>query len=126
MGDLFNFDRGQIVGVYLAGACDKNCHIIRCIKSNSFYGYVSIQKSWEDISNEEQWAKSNTDRKRASYIENDCFEISQNYCNTGDSRTEYSSWETIFIKTIQRELHKSNITVGLQLLNLSLLKVMIR
>jgi hypothetical protein len=34
--------------------------------------------SWEDISKEEQWAKIDTDRKRSSYIEKDCFE-SQNY-----------------------------------------------
>jgi hypothetical protein len=38
-------------------------------------------------SEEEQWAKLNTDRKRLSYIENECFEKSQNYSN-GDSRTE--------------------------------------
>jgi hypothetical protein len=43
---------------------------------------------WEDnISEEEQWGKINTDRKRSTYIETDCFEKSQNYC----SRTEYSS-----------------------------------
>lgn len=29
-------------------------------------------------------------RKRLSYIEKDCFEKSQNYCSTRDSRTEYS------------------------------------
>jgi hypothetical protein len=40
--------------------CDKNC-----IKSDSFYGYVDINKSWQDnISVEEQWAKILNDRKR--------------------------------------------------------------
>jgi hypothetical protein len=29
--------------------------------------------------------------ERASFIEKDCFEKSQNYCSMGDSRTEYSS-----------------------------------
>jgi hypothetical protein len=35
--------------------CDKNCHIIRCIESDSFSGYVGIHESWEgNISEEEQ------------------------------------------------------------------------
>jgi hypothetical protein len=43
-----------------------------------------MHESWEDnISEEEQWAKINTDRKRSSYIEKDCFEKSHNYCSTG-------------------------------------------
>jgi hypothetical protein len=46
---------------------------------------------WEDISEEEQWAKISIDRERSSYIEKGCFEKSQNYYSTGDSRTEYSS-----------------------------------
>jgi hypothetical protein len=45
----------------------------------------------DNISEEEQWAKINIDRKRWSYIEKNCFEKSQNYCSTGDSRSEYSS-----------------------------------
>jgi hypothetical protein len=44
-----------------------------------------MHESWkDDISEEEQWAKTNTDRKRSSCIAKDCFEKSQNYCNTGD------------------------------------------
>jgi hypothetical protein len=35
---------------------------------------------------------------RSSYIEKDCFEKSQNYCSTNDSRTEYSSWGLFFHK----------------------------
>jgi hypothetical protein len=43
-----------------------------------------MHESREDnISEEEQWAKFNTDRKRSSYIEKECFEKSQNHCNTG-------------------------------------------
>jgi hypothetical protein len=37
--DLSDFEIGQIVGVRLAGAlehCDENCHITRCIESDSF------------------------------------------------------------------------------------------
>jgi hypothetical protein len=44
-----------------------------------------------NISEEERWAKMRIDGNRSSYIEKDCFEKSQNYCSTGDSRTEYSS-----------------------------------
>jgi hypothetical protein len=39
---------------------------------------------------EEQWVKMNIDRKRLSYNEKGCFEKSQLYCSTGDSRSEYS------------------------------------
>jgi hypothetical protein len=45
----------------------------------------------DNISEEEQRAKINVGRKRSSYIEKDSFKKSQNYCSTGDSRTEYSS-----------------------------------
>jgi hypothetical protein len=48
---------------------DKNSHIIRCIKSDSFQGYVGVHKSWEDnIYKEEQWAKISVDRKRSRRI----------------------------------------------------------
>jgi hypothetical protein len=51
-----------------------------------------MHESWEDnISEVEQMAKVKIDRKRSSYIEKECFEKSQNYYSTGDSRTEYSS-----------------------------------
>jgi hypothetical protein len=51
-----------------------------------------MHESWENnISEEEQWAKINIDRKRSSYIEKNFFEISQKYSSTSDSRTEYSS-----------------------------------
>jgi hypothetical protein len=49
-----------------------------------------MHESLEDISKEERWVKIDTDRKRQSYIEKDCFEKSQN-CNMGDIRTEYST-----------------------------------
>jgi hypothetical protein len=52
---------------------------------------VGIHESWEDIiSEEERWAKISIDTKRSSYTEKFCFEKSQNYCSTGDRRTEYS------------------------------------
>jgi hypothetical protein len=39
------------------------------------------------VSEEEQWVKIITDKKRSSYIE-DYFEKSQNYCSTGDRTAE--------------------------------------
>jgi hypothetical protein len=55
----------------------KNFHSIRCIKSDSFYGYVGIHESQEDnISEEQQGAKINIDRNTSSHIEKDCFEKS--------------------------------------------------
>jgi hypothetical protein len=69
--------------------CDKNCHIIRSIKSDNFLGYVAIHKSWEDnISEEEQWVKINTDRKRLLYNENDGSEKSYKYCSIGNREGE--------------------------------------
>jgi hypothetical protein len=93
VGDLFDFERGQIVVGRLAGASViKTATLFRCIESDSSQGYVGIHESWEDnFSEEEQWAKINIDRKRSLYVEEDCFEKSQNYCSTGDKRTEYSS-----------------------------------
>jgi hypothetical protein len=59
---------------------------------------------------EEQWAKISIDTKRSSYIE-DCFEKSQNYCNTGDRTAELNIQleDPVSTKTVRRELHKSNI-----------------
>jgi hypothetical protein len=73
-----------------------------------------------------QWVKINTDRKRSSYVEKDCFEKPCNYCSTGESRTEYSSWRPCFHKNVDMSFTNPASKVGLQLLNLWLLKVMLR
>jgi hypothetical protein len=59
-----------------------------------------------------------------SFIEKDCFEKSQNYCSTGDSRTEYSSWP-FPQKLFNVSVTNPTSTVGLQLLNVWLLNVML-
>jgi hypothetical protein len=47
--------------------CDKNCHIVRCLESDFFWGYVGLHEAWEEnISEEEQSVKINTDRTRSS------------------------------------------------------------
>jgi hypothetical protein len=93
MGDLSNFERGQIIGVCSAGASVTKTSTLSGTSRVTFSKvYVGVLKSWEDyISKEEKWVKINIDRKRSLYIERDCFEKSQNYCNIGDRRTEYSS-----------------------------------
>jgi hypothetical protein len=69
--------------------CDKNCHFIRRIESNNFYGYVGIHGSWKDKSSEkEQWAKINIDKNRTSNNEQGCFGKSQNYYRPGDRTAE--------------------------------------
>jgi hypothetical protein len=61
------------------------------------------------------------------YIEKDYFKKSQNYCSTGDSRTEYSSWRPPFPQKLSNvSFTNSTCVVGLRLINLWLLKVMLR
>jgi hypothetical protein len=83
---LFQFLRGQIVDSCLAGA--KLLSISRATVTKLM---SALHESWEDnTSQEEHWAKINTDRKKLPNIEKDCFEKSHNHCSTGDSRTECS------------------------------------
>jgi hypothetical protein len=80
-----------------------------------------MHESWEDIREEEQWAKINSDRNRSSYIEKDCFEHSQNYWSTGDRTAELNILlEDRLQKTVQRNASFKNptSTVGLQFLNI--------
>jgi hypothetical protein len=50
--------------VFSWSICDRKYNIIGFIESASFYGYVGIHESWEDvITEEEQWAEISTDRK---------------------------------------------------------------
>ena len=54
--------------------CDKNWHVVRCSESDNVKCYVGMHASWEDnISEEEEWAKINTDRKISPYTEEDFF-----------------------------------------------------
>jgi hypothetical protein len=74
--------------------------------------YVGTHDSIEyNVSEEEQWAKIKTDRKRSSYIAKGCFERSHNYCSTGGRIAELSIHheDPVSTKTVRRELHKSNI-----------------
>jgi hypothetical protein len=65
-----------------------------------------------------------------SYIEQDYFEKSQNYFSTGAKRAEINIHleDPVSAKTVRRDMSFTNSTstAGLQLLNLWLLKVMLR
>jgi hypothetical protein len=50
--------------------------------------FLRLCRHTDNIGEEEQWAKINTDRKRTSYIEKVCSEKSQNYCSTGERTAE--------------------------------------
>jgi hypothetical protein len=110
MGDSYDFERGQIVGVRLVGASvTKNCHIIRCIESYSSEGYVSIHESWQDnITEKEHWVKINIDRMHRRILRI----ISKNHRTTTAQVTAELNIHleaTVSTKTVRRELHKSNI-----------------
>jgi hypothetical protein len=86
----------------------KNCHIIRCIESDSFYGYVGIRRSWDDnISEEEQWAEINIERT-----------VSKNHRTTAEQVTSELNIhfeDPLSTKTVQRDVSFTNptFTVGL-------------
>jgi hypothetical protein len=83
--------------------CHKNCQIIRCIESDSFWGYVSIHESWEDIiSEEEQLAKIDVDRKRLLYTGKKLIrKVTELQHRWQGSIIEYSSWRPCFHKHCQ-------------------------
>jgi hypothetical protein len=68
MGDLSDFERG-------AGAPVTKTATLLGVSRVTVPKVMSAHESWEDnISEEEQWAKINVDRKRSSYTEKDSFE----------------------------------------------------
>jgi predicted transcriptional regulator len=103
MGDLSDFERGQINVAHLAGASvtktAKLLGVSRATVSKVIMAYTNHGKttslkrnSGQNSTLTERMLKFNIiERKRLLYIEKDCFEKSQNYCSTSDSRAEYSS-----------------------------------
>jgi hypothetical protein len=66
--------------------CGDDCHIIRCIESDSSWGYVGIKDSCgNNVIEEEQWAKpTQAERDNSSYIEKESLEKSQNRHSTAE------------------------------------------
>jgi hypothetical protein len=110
MGDLSDCGRGQIFGARLAGASvtkiAKLSGVSRATVSTVVSAYMNRGKT---SPKGKQWVKIKTGRKRLSYIAKDCLEKSQNYYNTGDRRTEYSSRRPFRKNPVQREFHQSSI-----------------
>jgi hypothetical protein len=112
-------EKGRLVrfcSAFSRSICDKNWRIIRCVESDSFWSYVgSMHESWEDnISEEEQWAKISIGR--SSCIEKHRWQ--QNWIFI---------LKTLFPQKLSDvSLTNPTSTVGLQLLDLWLLKVMLR
>jgi hypothetical protein len=90
---LSNFERGQIVGAHLGGASVTKTVTLFGVSTVTVSKVMSAYTNHgvNNISEEEQWVKINTDRKRSSYTERDCFVKSHNYCSMGYSRNEHSS-----------------------------------
>jgi hypothetical protein len=70
MGDLSDFERGQIFGARLAGASVSNTATLLGVLRATVCEVLSAE---DNISEEKQWAKIKSDRKRSLYIEKDCF-----------------------------------------------------
>jgi transposase len=85
MGDLPDFERGQIIGTCLAGASVTKTATLLGVSRATVYKIMSAFMNHGKTTS--AGVKINTDRKKLSYIEKDCFEKSQNYCSTADSRT---------------------------------------
>jgi transposase len=119
MGDLFCFERGQIIGAHLAGApVTKSATLLgvsRVTVSKVMSAYTNHGKTTSAKRNSGQ---KSTLTERGRHILRIVSKKSQNYCSTGDSRTKYHSEDPVSTKTVRLELHKSSILVGLQLLNL--------
>jgi hypothetical protein len=79
-----------------------------------------MHKSWETTLQKRNRGQKLTFAERLSYIEKDCFEISQNYCSTGNIRTEYSLiLNNLFPQNLSNMgFTNPSSTVRLQLLNL--------
>jgi hypothetical protein len=69
---------------------------------SAYTNHGKITSAKRRVGENEHW------QKVSSYIKKDCFEKSQNYCNIGDSRTEYPSEDPVSTKNVECELLKSN------------------
>jgi predicted transcriptional regulator len=131
MGDLSDFERGQIVGARLAGAS--------VIKSTTLLGVsrTTVSKVMSTYTNHGKTTSAKRDSERKSTlteIDRRALRIvSKNRINTAAAQVNCSRTEYVFILKTLFPQKLSNVsstnptsTVGLELLNLRLLKVMHR
>jgi predicted transcriptional regulator len=109
---LSDFETGQIITRLAGASMTKSATLLgvsRATVSNVMSAYTNHGKTTSGNRNSE--GKINTDTKRSSYIEKDCFEKSQNYCSTGDRTAKVNIHldNPVSTKTAQCQLHKSNI-----------------
>jgi hypothetical protein len=113
LGDLSDFQKGQIIGAHLAG---ESVTKTATLFAESRATVSNVMLAYDNSGQESTLAE----RDRLSYIKKDCFKKSRNYCSMGESTTKYffNLEDPVSTKTVRYELHKSNIYVGLQRLNL--------
>jgi hypothetical protein len=110
VGDLSGFERGQRVGTRAAGASVTKPHIIRCIESKSFWGYVDYTNHGKTTS-----AKRNSGRK--SKLTDRCRHtlrtiVLKNLITIAARVTvelNVHHQDLISTKTVRHEFHTSNI-----------------
>jgi predicted transcriptional regulator len=74
MGDLFDFEKGQIIGARLAGASVIKTATLLGVSRATVSKVMSAYTNHGKTTKEEEGAKIKIDRKRSSYIVKDCFE----------------------------------------------------
>jgi hypothetical protein len=85
--------------------CDENCHIVMSIESVSFLRLcqhtwiMGKQQRRGAVGENQQW------QREIVYIENDCFEKSQNYCNTGERTAKLNIHLEEPVSTKQSNIH---------------------
>jgi hypothetical protein len=129
MGDFSaNFERGQTIGVRLAGASMTETAMLLVVSRTAVSEVMLAYRNHGKTSGER-----NNGRKSIS-TGRDCYTLRRivlkNYRTTAaqGTRAELNIHLEApdFTRTGQCELHRSNIMAGLQLLNLCILKVMLR
>jgi hypothetical protein len=92
MGDLSNFESGQIVGVHLAGASViKTATLLGASRATVFKVMLVYTNHGKTTSATRNCGQKSTLTERDHTLRRTVSKNDKNYCITGDSRTVYSS-----------------------------------